>query len=110
MKVLVDECVPREMKLFLASNGHDCLTVQEAGWAGKRNGELLQLAENAFNVFVTLDTNLQYQQNLAGHKIGLVVLLARSSRLADLSPHFPACAEALRRIKAGEIMVVGGHT
>jgi hypothetical protein len=62
--------MPRAMKLFLFSNGHDCLTVQEAGWAGKRNGELLELAEDAFNAFVTLDTNLQYQQNLAGRKIG----------------------------------------
>ena len=109
MKVLVDECVPRAMKLFLASNGQDCLTVQEAGWAGKRNGELLQLAENAFDVFIMLDTNLQYQQNLVGRKIALVVLSARSSQLPHLSPHFPACVEAVERIKAGEIIVVGSR-
>ena len=98
------------MKFFLSSKGHDCLTVQEAGWAGKTNGELLDLAESAFNAFITLDTNLQYQQNLAGRKISLVVLLARSSRLADLSPYFPACAEALKKIKVGEIIVVGGQS
>jgi hypothetical protein len=60
------------------------LSVQEAGWAGKRNGELLKLAEGSFAVFITLDTNLQYQQNLAGRQIAIIVIRAQSNRLNHL--------------------------
>lgn len=74
MKVLLDECAPKALKKFLADHGHQCRTVQEAGWAGKRNGELLALAEATIDVLVTVDTNLRYQQNLAGLKIAIVVL------------------------------------
>src|SRR6267143_3003349 len=54
MKVLIDECVPRALKGFLSKHGHESLTVQEAGWSGKENGELL---EAEFDVLVTVDTN-----------------------------------------------------
>jgi len=107
MKVLIDECAPRALKRDLTAHGHDCLTVQEAGWSGKENGELLALAEPEFDVLVTLDTNLSYQQNLAGRKIAIVILYARSNRLDNLSPLFPACAEALEKIKPGEIVRIG---
>ena len=69
MRVLIDECTPKALKRVLADHGHECRTVQEAGWAGKKNGELLSVAENAFDVLVTVDTNLRYQQNLARRKI-----------------------------------------
>jgi len=82
MKVLIDECAPRALKYTLAVHGHECLTVQEAGWSGKENGELLALAEAEFDVLVTVDTNLRYQQNLAGRKIAIVILRAQSNRLA----------------------------
>lgn len=107
MKVLIDECAPRALKQALASHGHECLSVQEAGWSGKVNGELLELAEAEFDVLVTVDTNLRYQQNLAGRKIAIVILRARSNRLTHLSPHFPACVEALQSIIPGEIIYVG---
>jgi predicted nuclease of predicted toxin-antitoxin system len=107
MKVLIDECAPRALKHTLAAHGHECLTVQEAGWSGKVNGELLKLAEAEFDAFVTVDTNLRYQQNLAGRKIAIVILRARSNRLTDLSPNFPACVMALQSIKAGEIVYLG---
>lgn len=61
MKILIDECVPRDLKYHLESQSHECLTVQEMGYSGKKNGELLALAENNFDVFLTLDKNLQYQ-------------------------------------------------
>src|ERR1700688_3208967 len=99
MKVLTDECVPKALKQALAGHGYECLTVQEAGWSGKMNGELLDLAEAEFDVLVTLDTNLRHQQNLAGRKIAIIVIRARSNRLIQLSPHFPACVDALRAIK-----------
>lgn len=59
MRVLLDECMPRKFKNQLA--GHDCATVPEAGFSGKKNGELLKLAEEAdFEVFVTLDRGIEY--------------------------------------------------
>src|SRR5215475_11279 len=60
MKVLVDECAPKALKMALAASGFDCTTVQEAGWSGKENGELLALADASFNVVVTIDRNLRY--------------------------------------------------
>jgi predicted nuclease of predicted toxin-antitoxin system len=56
MKVLIDECAPKGLKHSLATHGHESLTVQEAGWSGKQNGELLALAETKFDVLITVDT------------------------------------------------------
>jgi predicted nuclease of predicted toxin-antitoxin system len=107
MKVLIDECAPRALKRYLTEHGHECLTVQEAGWSGKQNGELLSFAEAAFDVLVTLDTNLRYQQNLAGRRIAIVILQSSSNRLKDLRQCFPACAVALEKIKPGETVQIG---
>ena len=57
MKVLIDECAPKALKVALAASGFDCTTVQEAGWSGKENGELLALADASFDVVVTIDRN-----------------------------------------------------
>ena len=95
MRVLLDECMPRKFKNQLAS--HDCATVPEAGFGGKKNGELLSLAEEAdFEVFVTLDRGIEYQQNLAPHRLVVLVLRAKSSRLDDLIVHVPRMQEILR--------------
>ena len=98
MKVLIDESAPKALKVALAASAFDCTTVQEAGWSGKENGELLVLADASFDVVVTIDRNLRYQQNLTGRKIALLIVRARSNRVVDLEPHFPACMEALRTI------------
>ena len=74
MRVLIDECAPKALKAFLTKHGHESRTVQEAGWAGKQNGELLKLAETHFDAFVTVDTNLRYQQNLERRRIAIVIL------------------------------------
>jgi predicted nuclease of predicted toxin-antitoxin system len=72
MRVLIDECAPRALKTFLSKEGHECRTVQEAGWAGKENGKLLSLAETAFDALITVGTNLTYPQNRdCGHWIFL---------------------------------------
>lgn len=107
MRVLIDECAPKALKRSLVANGHESLTVQEAGRSGKQNGELLALAESRFDVLVTLDTNLQYQQNLTERRIAVVVIQSRSNRLKDLSPHFSACMSAIASIRPGEILFVG---
>ena len=66
MKVLIDECAPRALKKLFLDRGHECRTVQEAGWAGKQNGDLLSLAEASFDALVTVDTNLRSMIRLAG--------------------------------------------
>jgi predicted nuclease of predicted toxin-antitoxin system len=110
MKVLIDECAPRALKRVLAEHEFDCLTVQEAGWSGTVNGELLNLAELQFDALLTLDSNVKYQQNMSGRRIAIVILRARSNRLPDLIPHISDCVRALRRIKPGEIVYVGLST
>lgn len=72
MRVLIDECLPRPLKSRLV--GHDYRTVQEMGWDGVKNGRLLLLAEQDFEVFLTGDKNLRYQQNLATRQIAIVLL------------------------------------
>jgi hypothetical protein len=80
---------------------------QEAGWSGRVNGELLALAECAFDVLVTIDTNLEYQPNLSGRKIAILILAASMNRLEHLQPHFASRAEAISRIKPGHVIHVG---
>ena len=110
MRVLIDECAPKALKQALAGSGYDCTTVQEAGWSGKENGELLTLAGANFDVLVTIDRKLRYQQNLEKHNVALLIVRARSNRVADLEPHFPACVEALRTIHPGMVVEVGSTT
>jgi predicted nuclease of predicted toxin-antitoxin system len=107
MKLLLDECVPRRFKSSVSTDQHQCVTVPEAGFAGKTNGELLLLAEADFDVFVTLDKGLAYQQNLMGRRIAIVVIRAKSNRLIDLLPHAQACLDAIATIQPGQVIQVG---
>ena len=106
MKILLDECLPR--KLAYSLPGHECQIVPEAGMAGQKNGRLLSLAESAgFDLFLTMDKGLQYQQNLAGHRIAIVVIRARSNRLVDILPHLEAFRSIMTSLRPGEVMRVG---
>ncbi len=106
MRVLLDECVPRKLKSTLTR--YECRTVPEEGLAGKKNGELLSLAEDAgFDVFLTVDRGIEFQQNLQSRRIAVLLVRARSSRLADLLPHVPAVLEKLDSLRPGEIVRVG---
>jgi hypothetical protein len=78
MKILLDECVPWPMHKFLA--GHECSTAQQHGWGGIKNGDLLRLAEKEFNLFITSDQNIRYQQNLAGRQIAILELSTNDYR------------------------------
>jgi predicted nuclease of predicted toxin-antitoxin system len=109
MRILIDECAPRALKKHLMKQGHACRTVQEAGWSGKKNGELLSLAETEFDVLVTVDTNLRYQQNLSGRRIAIVVLRSSSNRLERLRQYFTACVTAIEKVKPGETVQVGSQ-
>ena len=107
MRILIDECIPRKFKSSLTAHGHDCSTVPEAGFAGKKNGELLAVAEGHFDVFVTIDRGLRFQQNLQGRRIALIVIRAKSNRLADIRPRAPECLLVLETINPGQIVEVG---
>ena len=106
MRVLLDECLPRRLKRLIA--GHDVQTVPDAGWAGRDNGELIRLASGKFEAFITIDKNLAYQQNLADIPFGVVVLSARSNRLADLEPPVPDILEALEKLSPGQLVRIIG--
>ena len=104
-KLLLDECVPRKLKDHLP--GHDCITVPEAGWAGKKNGELLSLAEEAgFQVFLTLDRGMEYEQNMTRRRIAVIMVAAQLSRLSDLLPHAGEILATLESIAPGELFRV----
>jgi hypothetical protein len=103
MKVLLDECVPRKFKNSLS--GHDCRTVPEEGLAGKKNGELLALAEQAgFQAFLTLDRGIEYQQNLHPRTIAVVIVRTKSSQLAELLIHVPDLLRLLESIQPGQLV------
>lgn len=102
MKVLLDECVPRKLKREIAN--HEVVTVTEQGWSGVKNGELLNLAATEFDIFLTVDQNLSFQQNLKNFNIGIILMVARNNRLKTLLPLIPALRVAIEEVKAGEII------
>jgi hypothetical protein len=106
VKILPDECLPRDLRKHLV--GHDCQTVPQADLAGKANGELLALAERSgWQVLLTMDRGMPYQQNLAGRTISLAIIRAKSNRLPDLLPHVPTILAALPSLKPGEVIQIG---
>ena len=107
MLLLLDECVPRPLKRELV--GHDVRHVVDMGWSSKRNGELLRLmVAERFEALLTVDQNLEFQQNLRALGIGVVVLVAKTNRVKELSPLVPRILEALSRVTAGELIRIGG--
>jgi hypothetical protein len=104
-RVLLDENLPRGLAGELSS--YAVSTVHDQGWKGIANGDLLKRAAQQFDVLVTADQNLQYQQNLEAAELGVVVLVARSTRLQDLKPLVPVLVEAIAVVRAGELRRVG---
>ena len=102
MRILFDEQLPRQLTREIP--GHAVRTVQQQGWAGLGNGELLRrAASHGFQVFVTADQNLQFQQNLSGSPLAAIVLAPRSNALEDLIPLVPALLDALTDARPGEV-------
>ena len=101
MRVLLDECVPRALRERLP--GHEVKTVAETGWAGAKNGELLRLAAQQFDVFLTVDRKLEYQQNLANAPIAVIVVHASSNDVVVLEPLMPLVLAAIPRAKRGQV-------
>ncbi len=102
MKILIDECLPRKLKNELSE--HEVKTVPEMGWAGKKNGELLQLMADSFDVFVTIDSNLIDQQRLTDQPVGFIVFSAVNNKLSTLLPLMPDVRLALERIQPGIVI------
>jgi hypothetical protein len=106
MRVLLDECFPRTLRVELP--GHEVTTVAEAGWAGVKNGALLQLAATRFQVLLTVDRNLEYQQNYSDLTIAVIVVDAPSNDVEVLRPLMPKVREALPMVKPGVVTHVHG--
>ena len=104
MKLLLDECTPK--RLILDFTGHDVHTVEQTGLKGLKNGALLQQASSEFDVLITVDQNIPFQQNAANFRIAVVILQARSNRYSDLRTLVPGVLEILPTIRAGEIVTV----
>jgi predicted nuclease of predicted toxin-antitoxin system len=102
MRVLLDEQLPRHLAREIG--GHDVSTVQQRGWAGLKNGELLRVAADAgFDVLVTADRNLQFQQNLSQSRLGIILLIASSNALEDLLPLVPSLLAAIPKSHPGQL-------
>lgn len=104
MKVLLDECI--DWRLARAISGHEIKTARQMGWSAVKNGELLTLASQHFDVFVTVDRNLSFQQNIKDTEVAIIVLQARTNRLADLKPLVPQLLRAIDFAKRGGVTVV----
>ena len=105
MKVLLDECV--DWRLSRDIVGHDVKTTRQMGWTSIKNGELLNLAAEHFDVFVTVDRNLSFQQHVVSFSVAVVVLSAHTNRLADLRPLVPQLLDAITSTQSGAVKVVG---
>lgn len=103
MKILLDENLPRPLKQFFAAD--EIVTVQEAGWNGLKNGELLARAEGKHDVFVIADKNLRYQQNLVDRRLAIVEL--PTNRWPVLQQMAPRIVTAVHDARPGTYTVVG---
>jgi len=105
VRILLDEQLPRQLAPYLI--GHDARTVQQESWAGLKNGVLLTSAEAAgFDVFLTGDQNLEFQQNIAKRRLGVLVLCAASNALEDLVPLIPEALAAIAGVASGQVIRV----
>ena len=105
MRVLLDESLPRPLGRLLV--GHTVRTVGQAGWASFKNGVLLRLAATAFDVLITSDQNLEFQQNLDTLPVAVLVIVADSNRLESLEPLVPNVLAALDALEPKKLIRVG---
>ena len=106
MRIVLDECLPKRLARELA--GHETKTVQQMGWSGINNGRLLGLLPQRCDVFITVDSNLAYQQNVRNLSYAIVVLRVPSNKIEDIRPLLPRLISTLAVIRPGELVVLGG--
>jgi predicted nuclease of predicted toxin-antitoxin system len=104
MRLLLDECVPRRLRRDFVD--HTVSTVEEAGFKGLKNGQLLSAAAGNFDVLVTVDKNIPFQQNLRTLDISILILVTVSNRYQDLKALAPKALDALKQIRPGETLRV----
>jgi predicted nuclease of predicted toxin-antitoxin system len=104
MKILLDECIDRRLAREFVD--YEIKTVPQMGWARIKDGQLLVLAAAEFDVFITVDRNLSFQQNIPQFDIAVIVLEAPSNRLADLKSLAPKILEILREATKGQATLV----
>jgi predicted nuclease of predicted toxin-antitoxin system len=104
MRLFIDECLPHDLARALAAH-HEVKTATDMGWCGVKNGHLLRALQEsgAFDAFVTGDTNLRHQQNLRGITFAIVLVRARSNRVAAILARLPALLRALPLARVGEV-------
>jgi hypothetical protein len=106
VRILLDECV--DWRLSRSIVGHEVKSARQMGRTAVKNGQLLALASGHFDVFVTVDRKLSFQQNARALRIAVVVIHARTSRLVDLLPPVPNLLTAIGSAKRGFVTIVGG--
>ena len=106
MRILLDESVPGRLGPLLV--GHATNSVQRMGWAGIKNGRLLALAAADFDVLLTADKGIEYQQNISALPIAVLIVLARSNRMEDIVPAVPAILAALAELQPRMLRKVAG--
>jgi hypothetical protein len=104
LKIFLDHCVPKRLLRLLPE--HEVKTAYQMGWAAKKNGELLKLVESDFEVFLTVDRNLRYQQNVASSSLKFVVLVAADNRFDSLAPLIPQVKAALAILAPGDVVEI----
>ncbi len=102
MRILLDECVDRA--LIREIPGHELVSVHDRGWRGLRNGDVLRRAAAEFDVFLTVDRNLAFQQPIERLDIAVVILRPRTNNIRDLRPLVPRLLAALSTVKRGELV------
>ena len=102
MKLLLDECVTRHLKRDLA--GHEVHTVEDAGFKGLEDGDLLKAASGVYEVLITVDQNLPYQQNIAGLNLAILILAAKKNSYVRLKPLIPRALRALECLRVGDVI------
>lgn len=104
MRILLDENLDWRLERDLV--GHDVSSFTRLGWAGVKNGELLRRAEEQFDVLITMDYGLGQVLNIAGRNLVLILLRARSNRLADTRLLMHAVVEALEKAQSGTLISI----
>jgi len=104
MRVLLDECV--DWRLLRDLTGHDVKTARQMGWAELKNGKLLRLAADHFDVFVTVDRNLSFQNKVIDLPLAVIVLVAPTNRLVDLRALLPRLLPAIELTMIGQVVLV----
>lgn len=105
MKILLDECISKRLKIHLADV--DVYSVSEMGWSGLKNGKLLTQASNSgFNLLLTIDKNLQYQQNIERYNLSIFVLNVATSKVEELVTYLPVFRSKMPFFTGGNVYVL----